>query len=296
MYSAPEVITFDRRGRSADVYSLGCVFAEMFTVLSSRRIEDFHEFRSEPVPDEPDRMAFINSATAHKLEAWFAMQDDPLPFSLTSLMMTEDPTARPTAEDLPKELTQLSIGEICNCHSVIAAYDEEAYEPSAFEDDLNHINEIPLSVATTVGQDPIPKSARSVLSSPVFPSEAGFAFQASVTLYKTLQSFQSGSKQLRDLVEELEALSGSLGLLPKIVNASTDVDLSTLDPVLRRCGNACKDFEQEILKYSTRSGGSRTYPREWTKFCNLVDNINNFRLRLDGYKCTIRIAIATANL
>jgi serine/threonine protein kinase len=104
MYSAPEVIAFDRRGRSADIYSLGCVFAEMYTVSDGRRIEDFHDFRSEPVPDEPGRMTLVYHATSHKIETWFATQDDPWPFSLISQMMADDPKTRPTAEDLLQTL------------------------------------------------------------------------------------------------------------------------------------------------------------------------------------------------
>lgn len=97
MYCAPEVIAFDRRGRSADIYSLGCVFAEIFTVAGKRRIEDFHDFRSESILGEPDRKTHVYHATAHKLEAWFAMQDDAWSFSLVSQMMAHDPKARLTA-------------------------------------------------------------------------------------------------------------------------------------------------------------------------------------------------------
>ncbi|KAH7370315.1 hypothetical protein BKA65DRAFT_488158 [Rhexocercosporidium sp. MPI-PUGE-AT-0058] len=76
---------------------------------------------------------------------------------------------------------------------------------------------------------------------------AGFAFQASITLYQTVQSFKFHPKQLRDLKEELEALSGVLGSLTETVSATTDVDLSALDLPLLRCGNACKEFGQEIM-------------------------------------------------
>jgi hypothetical protein len=125
---------------------------------------------------------------------------------------------------------------------------------------------------------------------------AGFAFQASITLYKTLQSFQFHPKQLRDLNEELEALSGVLGSLTETVNATTDVDLSALDLPLLRCGNACKEFEQEIMKCSSRSGGSRTSFRDWAKLRYMGDNIDGFRQLLAGYKSTINIALMDANL
>lgn len=118
MYTAPEVIAFDRRSRSADIYSLGCVFAEMFTVSGGRRIEDFHDFRSEPVPDEPDRVTLVYHATSHKLESWFAMQDDAWPFSLISQMLADEPKARPTAKDLLKILARTSTSRICNCNPI----------------------------------------------------------------------------------------------------------------------------------------------------------------------------------
>jgi serine/threonine protein kinase len=45
-YCAPEVADFGRWGRSADVFSLGCVFLEMQTALCRRLVEEFEEFRS----------------------------------------------------------------------------------------------------------------------------------------------------------------------------------------------------------------------------------------------------------
>jgi serine/threonine protein kinase len=67
MYRAPEVIEEDRRGKPTDIYSLGCVFAEMTTVIHARILEDFHESRSEPYPEDPDRMTLCYYATAHKV-------------------------------------------------------------------------------------------------------------------------------------------------------------------------------------------------------------------------------------
>ncbi|XP_044717868.1 uncharacterized protein HRG_08510 [Hirsutella rhossiliensis] len=42
---------------------------------------------------------------------------------------------------------------------------------------------------------------------------ATFAFQSSITLYSTVQSFRDHPKRVRDLIDELEALSGVLGPL-----------------------------------------------------------------------------------
>jgi len=125
---------------------------------------------------------------------------------------------------------------------------------------------------------------------------ATFAFQSSITLYKTVQSFQFHPKCVRDLKEELEALSGVLSSLTETVSATTDVDLSALDFPLLRCGNACKEFEEEIIKFSSRSGGSRTSFRDWAKLRYMRDDIDGFRHLLAGYKSTIIIALTDANL
>jgi hypothetical protein len=126
---------------------------------------------------------------------------------------------------------------------------------------------------------------------------ATFAFQCSITLYKTVESFQFHPKRVRDLKDELEALSGVLrSLTETVVSATTDVDLSALDLPLLRCGNSCKEFEQEIMKCSSRSGGGRTSFRDWAKLRYMGDDIDGFRQLLAGYKSTIIIALTDANL
>ncbi|OMP84412.1 putative serine/threonine-protein kinase receptor [Diplodia seriata] len=47
-YAAPEVIAHDLRGRKADVFSLGCIFAEMTTFLSEGKRAHFETFRGPP--------------------------------------------------------------------------------------------------------------------------------------------------------------------------------------------------------------------------------------------------------
>ncbi len=101
---------------------------------------------------------------------------------------------------------------------------------------------------------------------------------------------------MRDLKEELEALITVLGSLTETVGATTDLDFSALNLPLLRCGNACKEFEQEIVKCSSRSGGSRTNFREWTKLRYMGDDIDGFRQLVAGYKSTIIIALTDANL
>lgn len=125
---------------------------------------------------------------------------------------------------------------------------------------------------------------------------ATFAFQSCTTLYNTVHSFQSHPKRVRDLIEELEALSGVLGPLAETVSATTDFDLSALDVPLLRCGNSCNEFDQEIKKCSSRSGGNRTSFRDWAKLRYMGEDIDGFRRVLAGYKLTINIALTDANL
>ncbi|KXG51328.1 uncharacterized protein PGRI_093400 [Penicillium griseofulvum] len=125
---------------------------------------------------------------------------------------------------------------------------------------------------------------------------ATFAFQSSSALFDVVQSYRSHPKRVRDLTEELEGLTGVLGALAETLNANTDTELASLEYPLLRCANACKDFEEELKKCSTRSLAGKTSFRDWAKLNYMGEDIDGFRRMLAGYKSTIIIALTDANL
>ncbi len=124
----------------------------------------------------------------------------------------------------------------------------------------------------------------------------GFALKSSTLLYDTVKSYRSHPKNVRDLEGELEALAVVLQALSETVEQKKDTDFTALQLPLFRCGNACKEFGELIAKCSSRSGGSRTSFRDWAKLKYMGDGIDEFRRMLAGYKSTINIALADANL
>lgn len=125
---------------------------------------------------------------------------------------------------------------------------------------------------------------------------ATVAFQSSVALYQTLKSIQYHPKHVRDLQDELSDLTAVLRSLADTVKSTTDIDFSALTLPLLRCGNACREFEQEIVKCSSRSGGTRTSFRDWAKLRYMGEDINGFRQQISSYKSTINISLVDANL
>jgi len=86
MYAAPETVKgprsdhYQRHGPSSDIFSLGCVFAEMLTVLDGRRVFDFQEFclheqmasmsKSRPKGEETWG-SLLYSRSSGEVERWF---------------------------------------------------------------------------------------------------------------------------------------------------------------------------------------------------------------------------------
>ncbi|PVI06671.1 hypothetical protein DM02DRAFT_667213 [Periconia macrospinosa] len=122
-----------------------------------------------------------------------------------------------------------------------------------------------------------------------------FVVQASTVLYNTVQSLKNHTKRVRDLKDELEALNGVLEALADTIRAINDLDLSALKHILFQCGKACENFQRELLKCSSRSGGSWSF-RDWARLRYSEEDINGFRQLLAGYKGTISIALNDANL
>ncbi|KAK2777128.1 hypothetical protein CKAH01_12253 [Colletotrichum kahawae] len=127
-------------------------------------------------------------------------------------------------------------------------------------------------------------------------SIASLAFQSSITLYNTVQSIRAHPKRARDLLDELQALSEVLRLLTETVDAAPEDNLTALELPLRRCDEACREFGQELSRCSSRSGGDRASFRDWARLQYMGDGIDEFTQLLAGYKSTINIALADAQL
>jgi serine/threonine protein kinase/tetratricopeptide (TPR) repeat protein len=73
-YRAPEVVDWaddNERTRMADVFSLGCVFAEMTTVLMGRSVEEFEAYRRGHCDDDADYYLCLEGT----LDDWFEKSD-----------------------------------------------------------------------------------------------------------------------------------------------------------------------------------------------------------------------------
>jgi len=123
-----------------------------------------------------------------------------------------------------------------------------------------------------------------------------FAFKSTVTLYTTVRSFRSQDKDARALRDELSDLSKVLESLQQTVSTFATIDLDELKLPLHRCGKACEEYGDIIIKCTKHSDGSRPSLRDWVTQKYLQGDINQFREMLAGYKSTINVAVAHANL
>lgn len=98
LYCAPEVITEIQRRRSADVFSLGCVFSELATVLDGRVVSDYFEFRTKTT-EEGEMHAY--HATLDRTQEWFDLATPEVKSIFAAFiasMLSVSPTTRPTAQ------------------------------------------------------------------------------------------------------------------------------------------------------------------------------------------------------
>lgn len=121
---------------------------------------------------------------------------------------------------------------------------------------------------------------------------ASFALQSSQSLYQLIESFESSTTVVRELIVALESLNDVLDALQKVA-VDYDADSAGLKFLLYRCGHDCKDFEQVIDKFMAHSGESRTSFRNWAKIQYMGDDITNFKHILEGYKASISNALGS---
>ncbi|KJZ69795.1 hypothetical protein HIM_10813 [Hirsutella minnesotensis 3608] len=123
-----------------------------------------------------------------------------------------------------------------------------------------------------------------------------FALNSSVTLLDVICSFRDHPKRVRDLVDEVDALTGVLHPLKERVESTNSAELITLNRPLLRCGKACEDFRQALESCASQSGDTQATFRGWAKLKYMGDDVDGFRRLLAGYKSTISIALTDANL
>jgi hypothetical protein len=122
-----------------------------------------------------------------------------------------------------------------------------------------------------------------------------FAFQSGKTLYQTFESIQNNARTVRELKDELIALNDVLKSLEETVQ-QTETKLSALKLPLLSCGKACEEFALVVAKCTAHSNGSRISFRDWARLNYMGKDIAGFRSLIAGYKSTIMIALADANM
>jgi len=122
-----------------------------------------------------------------------------------------------------------------------------------------------------------------------------FAFNSSVTLYTTIRSFQSQDKNARALKNELGDLTSVLEALLETITNNSNLDFTPLKLPVLRCGKACEEYGQLIARCTKHAKG-RPSLRDWATQKYLQGDITDFKDMLAGYKATINIALANANM
>jgi len=137
--------------------------------------------------------------------------------------------------------------------------------------------------------------SRDIVSSGIL-TLINFAFKSTVTLSMAVRCCRSQNKEARALQDEISDLSKLLESLQKTANSYATIDLDKLKLPLFRCGKACEEYGNIINKFTKDSDASHPSRRSWLTLKYLQGDINQFREMLAGYKSTINVAIAHANL
>lgn len=115
MYGAPEVLSQGRRGRAADIFSLGCVFSEMATVITGRRNKDFYDHRAMQKADFSAETTHMFCMNQDRIKSWFQNCSWPEVYELLSIMLSQDPSHRPRAFEVVATLVAATTHPICEC-------------------------------------------------------------------------------------------------------------------------------------------------------------------------------------
>ena len=152
-YCAPEVITQQERNSSSDIWSLGCVFLEMCTILKGKDVSELREH----LKPESKRWAFhwhlsLIDTWISNLQAHDDRFDD-TPLEWAASMLQRDKRARPLAGQIHQRIFEYAprtstnqhrdrpfCAECCYIHGVDVSDSDSASEDGIW-DELSGKNE-----------------------------------------------------------------------------------------------------------------------------------------------------------
>jgi len=129
MYCAPETVSDGAQDSRADIFSLGCVYAEMITWVLGLSIQQFEAFRSSDKgyvayhKTLPQTFYWIEGLSKSYNHMPKLLKHVPLPFNTVRDMLQEDPSGRPKACDL----------KLCFPRSVCCCQEYRSYAPEQDE-------------------------------------------------------------------------------------------------------------------------------------------------------------------
>lgn len=121
------------------------------------------------------------------------------------------------------------------------------------------------------------------------------SLESSTSLYQTIKGLNSRQKSVRELRDEVKALTTILLSLNHAILESR-FDFTALKLPLVRCSNACENVEAFILKSSESEGEMRADFRSWAQTTYREGNITVFKSMVEVYKSTITVALCGADL
>jgi len=122
------------------------------------------------------------------------------------------------------------------------------------------------------------------------------ALESSQTLFRTVKSLRNREKSIRDLRDALQDLDEVLNILRESISAAPFPNSGILERPLGRCFKACNDFNALIMSCSKHSNDDRFSIRDWAKLRYMGEDVVGFQTMISGYKSTITIALAYANM
>lgn len=120
--------------------------------------------------------------------------------------------------------------------------------------------------------------------------------QSSTTLFRTVQSLRNREKSIRDLRDALQDLDEVLNILRESISTAPFLNSGIIERPLGRCCKACNDFNALIISCSEHSTDNKFSIRDWAKLRYMGEDVVGFQTMISGYKSTITIALAYANM